>query len=45
MEVVRNGTMPDGRQRYRCRDCGRRSTADARANGYTDEQRELILRA
>jgi transposase-like protein len=43
--VVRNGAPPDGRQRFRCRDCGRRSTADARPNGYTEEQRALILRA
>src|SRR3982751_3750632 len=43
--VVRNGATADGRQRYLCRDCGRRSTADPRPNGYTEEQRELILRA
>ncbi len=44
-EIVCNGATADGRQRYLCRDCGRRSTADSRPNGYTDEQRELILRA
>jgi transposase-like protein len=44
-EVVRNGTTADGRQRYRCRACGRRSTAEARPNGYTEAERELILRA
>jgi transposase-like protein len=44
-EVVRNGKTPDGRQRFRCRECGRRSTADAGPQGYPDEQRELILRA
>jgi transposase-like protein len=43
--VVRNGKTPDGRQRFRCRDCQRRSTADARPQGYPEEQRELILRA
>jgi len=43
--VVRHGATPDGRQRFRCRDCGRRSPADARPNGYTEQQRELILRA
>jgi transposase-like protein len=42
---VRNEATPDGRQRFRCRDCGRRSTADPRPNGYTEQQRELILRA
>lgn len=43
--MVRNGATRDGRQRFRCRDCGRRSTAEARPNGYTAEQREMILRA
>jgi transposase-like protein len=43
--VVRNGKTPDGRQRFRCRDCRRRSTADPRPQGYSEEQRELILRA
>jgi transposase-like protein len=43
--VVRNGKTPDARQRFRCRDCGRRSTADSRPQGYPEEQRELILRA
>jgi transposase-like protein len=42
---VRNGATPDGRQRFRCRDGGRRSTAHPRPNGYTEEQREFILRA
>jgi transposase-like protein len=44
-EIVRNGATADGRPRDLCRDCGRRSTADPRPNGYTEEQRELILRA
>ena len=43
--VVRNGVTADGRQRYLCHTCGRRSSADPRPNGYTEEQRELILRA
>ncbi len=44
-DLVRNGATVDGRRRYRCRACGRRSTANPRPNGYTEEQRELILRA
>jgi hypothetical protein len=44
-ELVRNGAATDGRQRYLCRACGRRSTANPRPNGYTAEQRELLLRA
>src|SRR5438270_10233598 len=43
--VVRNGATAAGGQRYLCRDGGRRSTADPRPNGYTAEQRELILHA
>ena len=42
---MRNGATADGRQRYLCRACGRRSTADPRPKGYTEEERELILRA
>ena len=43
--MVRNGKTPDGRQRFRCRDCQRRSTADPRPSGYSETQRELIWRA
>lgn len=44
--LVRNGKAADGtRARYLCRACQRRSTQDPRPNGYTDEQRETILRA
>ncbi len=43
--LVRNGRAPDGRQRYLCRGCGRRSRQDRRPNGYTAQQRETILRA
>ena len=44
-ELVRNGRTPDRRQRYLCRSCQRRSTADPRPNGYTEPERDLILRA
>ena len=43
--LVRNGKTADGRQRYLCRACGQRSRDDPRPNGYSEEQRELILRA
>jgi transposase-like protein len=43
--LVRNGRAPDGRQRYLCRDCERRSRQEPRPNGYTEAERELILRA
>ncbi len=43
--IVRNGLAPDGRQRYLCRDCGRRSREQPRSNAYSDEEREAILHA
>ena len=44
-QVVRNGLTADGRQRYLCRACGQRSRQNPRPNGYTNAERELILRA
>jgi transposase-like protein len=43
--MVRNGSAADGRQRYLCRDCGRRCREQPRTNAYTQEERETILRA
>jgi transposase-like protein len=43
--MVRNGRAPDGRQRYVCRDCGRRSREAPRSQAYSADQRETILRA
>ncbi|MBV9032932.1 MAG: hypothetical protein JO182_00460 [Acidobacteriaceae bacterium] len=43
--MVRDGGMPHGRQRFRCRECGRRSTAHPRPQGYSEEQRTLLRRA
>ena len=43
--LVRNGLAPDGRQRYLCRDCDRRSREQPRSNAYTEQEREQILRA
>lgn len=43
--LVRNGLAPDGRQRYLCRDCHRRSREQPRSNAYTEQEREQILRA
>jgi transposase-like protein len=43
--LVRNGLTRNGKQRYLCSDCGRTSRDDPQANGYTDEEREQILRA
>jgi transposase-like protein len=43
--MVRNGRAPDGRQRYVCRDCGRRSRETPRSPAYSADERETILRA
>jgi len=43
--LVRNGLAPDGRQRYLCRDCHRRSREQPRSNAYTEQERQQILRA
>src|ERR1041384_5736727 len=43
--IVRNGLTANGKQRFLCRDCGRRSRENPQPNGYTEEQREEILRA
>ena len=43
--LVRNGLAPDGRQRYLCRDCSKRSREEPRSNAYTEQEREQILRA
>jgi len=43
--LARNGLAADGRQRYLCRDCGRRSRQHRRTNAYSEEARETILRA
>ena len=43
--IVRNGLTNNGKQRYLCNDCGRRSRDDPQPNDYTAEERETILRA
>ncbi len=44
-QLVRNGHAPNGKQRYRCRACGRQSRENPSSNGYTDERRAEILKA
>ncbi len=43
--LVRDGRTPNGKQRYWCKDCGRSSRDDPQPNGYTEEEREQMLRA
>ncbi len=44
-KLCRNGLTQNGKQRFLCADCGRRSRENPQPNGYTEEQRERILRA
>jgi len=44
-QLARNGLTDNGKQRYLCSACGRRSRDDPQPNGYTEPERERILRA
>ncbi len=44
-QLARNGLTQNGKQRYLCSSCGRTSREAAQPNGYTEEERERILRA
>ncbi len=43
--IVRNGLTTNRKQRFLCRACGRRSRENPQPNGYTEDERETILRA
>ncbi len=43
--LIRYGRAAGGKQRFLCRDCGTRSRENPQPNGYSDEERETILRA
>jgi transposase-like protein len=43
--LVRHGQTSNRKQRYLCTDCGRSSREQPQPNGYTEVQREEILRA
>ena len=43
--IIRYGLAPNGKQRYLCTDCGRRSRDHPTSTAYSAEERELILRA
>ena len=40
--IVRNGMTSNGKQRFLCKDCGKRSRQNPQPNGYTEEEREKI---
>ena len=43
--LARNGLTQQGKRHYLCSGCGRASRDQPQANGYTEAQRERILRA
>ncbi len=43
--IVKNGVAPNGKQKYRCKDCGKQSREQPSPNGYPEERKEEILRA
>jgi transposase-like protein len=43
--LVRNGYASNGKQRFKCRACGRQSREAPAPNGHTPERRAEILRA
>jgi len=43
--LVRDGSAPNGKQKYRCHACGRRSRENPTPNVYPESRREEILHA
>jgi len=43
--LVRDGHAPNGKQKYRCHGCGRRSRENPTPNAYPEARREEILQA
>jgi predicted Fe-S protein YdhL (DUF1289 family) len=43
--IVKHGLTKNGKHRYLCQDCKRSSREQPQPNGYTEQQREEILRA
>lgn len=43
-KIKRNGKAPNGKQKYKCKDCGKASRENPDF-GYSEERKEEILRA
>jgi transposase-like protein len=44
-QLMRNGHAPNGKQRYKCRACGRQSRENPAPNGYPEQRRAEIMAA
>jgi transposase-like protein len=45
IDVVRNGKTSNGKQRYKCKGCSRTLRENPQGQGYSEEEKELVLRA
>jgi transposase-like protein len=43
--LIRNGRAPNGKQKYRCRTCGRQSREHPTPHAYSEVRREEMLHA
>ena len=44
-KLVKNGHAPNGKQKYRCKGCGRSGRENAVTKGYAEKRKEEILKA
>jgi transposase-like protein len=44
-DLIRYGSTPDGRKRYKCNACGKQHREGAKAHGYSPEEKAKILAA
>ena len=44
-DLVRNGHAPNGKQKYICKSCKRQTRENPTSHGYSEKDRERILRA
>ena len=42
--LVKNGHAPNGKQKYLCNDCGGSTRENPSHNGYTEKEKETILK-
>jgi transposase-like protein len=43
--IVRNDHLPNGKQKYLCKDGKRQTRENSTARGYSEEEKEIILKA
>jgi transposase-like protein len=43
--LVKFGFTPDGRQRYRCKNCRKQHRENRRSNAYSQEEKDIIIKA